>query len=257
MASGQSLYASSLGTILLDEGLSVDYQAGLTSEAANFSGFSKPIDDCPFVALMNNLVEEPPKTCDFLAGFAKAKAYSTLTQHLNANPLPPDLATLDTDGSLAFQYEKGANFGIEHYRIALMWDMKAKGVCDSPLSPVTATHEKGLLIGMHAAAQAFNNWLSAQGLVPDLPAWENALQICEPDTGLDAVWKTQAETLFQNLAAAHSACPEYVAPTPELDAAFVEAEALFLAGLEDGMAAEFLLIEGRLRQLIPCGVLTE
>ena len=90
-----------------------------------------------------------------------------------------------------------------------------------------------------------------------IPAWENALQLCEPDAGIDAIWKTQAETLFQNLVTAHSTCPGYAPPTPTLETAFAEAQTLFIAGLDEGMAAETLLIEGRLRALVPCGVLTE
>ncbi len=229
----------------------------MTPASADFSGLSKPIEDCPFVAMVDNVEDTPSKTCDFLAGFAKAKAYSSLTQHLNDHPLPGELAALDEEGTLAFQYDKGANFGIEQHRIALLWDLKANGVCDSPLSPVTASHEKGLLIGMHAVAEAFNNWLSAQGLTPDLPLWEHPLQLCEPDTGIGAAWESQAETLFLNLKSAHSACPEYQAPTPELEVIFAEAEAQYAAGLEDGMAAETLLIEGRLRALVPCGVVSE
>ena len=257
MKTGQDLYAASLEAVLVDQGFSANHAGTLTAEAEAFSGLSRPIEDCPFVALVDNLQEAPPPPCAFLAGFARAQAYSALTPHLSANPLPADLAALDTDGDLAFQYEKGANFGIERYRVALMWDMKAKGTCDAPLSPVTASHEKGLLIGMHAVGQAFNNWLSAQGLVADLPAWENALQICAPDDGIDAAWKSQAVTLFENLVAAHSTCPGYAPPSPELETAFAEAETLFAAGLEEGMAAETLLIEGRLRALVPCGSITE
>jgi hypothetical protein len=267
---GQNSFLDEVDIVLADNGI-VGYESDDLTD--DYSVSEEQPDDCPFVQYYDNgFATQTEDGCDFMLELAKIEMYSQLGDVLATTPAPADSndtqpndrAGDDTgdeeaeagaaDEEAEFWYEQGAISGIEQYKVVVRSDMKLQSVCDTTPTVPQSAYDKGLIIGAQILAAEFNTWLAAQGETPDYPTMSNPIQLCNiDDSALDPA-RVAAVAKVQVAAQQQPLCEDYAPPTPEYAAKYDQAKIEYLAGISDGIDAEFALAAVRIFQLIPCNV---
>ena len=133
-------------------------------------------------------------------------------------------------------------------------DMKLQSVCDTTPSVPESAYDKGLIVGAQILAAEFNTWLAAQGETADYPTMSNPIELCNvDDSALDPA-RVAAVAKVQTAATAQPLCADYAPPSPEHAAHYDQATIDYIAGIKDGIDAEFALAAVRIFRTIPCNV---
>lgn len=250
---GKAALVSAVSKVLSDEGLASPYKPTLDE---TLSGAGLPLDGCPFVKYFPNGFEELGKPCDVLVDLAFAKLLLDFEEIVAANPLPSKITGSPYAEEAAFWYEEAIHCGVDQWRPIARTDLKKQGACFAKPTPISASYDQGLAIGMKYVVTQVNGGLDAAGFAPEYPSLVS--EICDCSAPGELLLKVGSEVdkpapvPEAAIASATPLCPGYEPPTETAAEKFVLAQDAYVDGIERGLGYELALANVKFFRHVTC-----
>lgn len=248
---GEGEYVEKVTLTLQSAGVVDDYESAADE---GYSGAYQEATTCPFLEHYDNGFQPSGVNCDFLVELAKLDAYAALTEALEDEPLEEEVDGGNFGEQANFWYEQGAISGIEQRRVLVRADLHAQALCEVAPTPYESAYDKGFLVGSTAMADAFNDWLSANGHVADYPEMSQPIDVCNVDESTLDPARQDALAAVPTVMLDNPLCPDFQPFTQEMALEYAQANIEFEKGIKAGVEAEYALATVRIFRVVPCNV---